>query len=82
MKKWAWLCLIPIKWLGLLCAFLWIGVAADPEFNEHSLFIKAHPTFKWYFYSPTGMSDLGIDDLEGIRREEETAYQYYFLGRE
>lgn len=82
MKKWAWLLLIPMILGAFVCAILWIGIVEDAEFSERSLFIKAHPTFKLYFYTPIGMSDMEIDDLEGIRREEELAYRYYFLGKE
>ncbi len=65
---------------GMLSLWLTLGIVKDPEFAEYSLQWKARPTFKLYFYSPTGMSDLTADDLPPELRAEQLDYEYYVLG--
>ena len=55
----------------------WVGVYADAEIGEKWLFIKYKPTWKWYFYSPLGMSDKTITDLNPVLQKEEILFQKY-----
>jgi hypothetical protein len=65
----------------LLAAWLWIGIVQDAEFkDEYSLFWKERPTFKIWFRSPVGMSDLRIEDLSRDDQIAERDYRYYVLG--
>jgi len=64
-----------------ICAFLgallFTGLCRDDEFNEPSLFFKYRPTLKLVFYSPTGMSDLTLEDLTPEGRKEELAFDEF-----
>ncbi|WP_289665384.1 hypothetical protein [Flavobacterium panacagri] len=53
---------------------LFCGVYEHDEFAETNFFIKHRPTWKWRFYSPTGMSDLKMEDLS----KEKQIEQKYF----
>jgi len=58
---------------GLIIRFCF-GVYEHHEFSNRSLFIKHRPTWKWYFYSPIGISDKSLEDLT----EEQKREQLYF----
>jgi len=58
---------------------LFTGVFRDDAFYELSLFLKYHPTFNIFFYSPTGMSDLTVNDLAANFQVEEIAFKEYVL---
>ncbi len=64
----------------LVVAWLCLGIVKDPEFAEYAVCMKAHPTFKVYFYSPLGMSDKVLADLPPDLQAEERAYRWYVLG--
>ena len=67
----------------VIATWLHIGIVQDPEFNdEHHFIWKKHPTFKVYFRSPIGESDMQIDDLSPEKQQEERDYQHYVLGDE
>jgi magnesium-transporting ATPase (P-type) len=63
--------------LSFLMTWSFVGVYRDAEFNEPRLFIKYKPSFKVEFYSPTGMSDLTIEDLPEPEKSEEIAYEEF-----
>jgi hypothetical protein len=63
----------------LLLAVLFTGRYEDDEFGEKSFFIKYRPTFKFYFYSPTGMSDTRVADLPPALQDEEKAFREFVV---
>lgn len=69
----------------LLSAFFFVltwlmtGIYADDEFYEHTLFCKYRPTFKVYFFSPRGQSDLKIKDLSIDKQYEELAFKEFVI---
>jgi hypothetical protein len=65
--------------LVLTCLFT--GLFREDEFYELSIFTKHRPTFKIYFYSPTGQSDLTLNDLSLENQNEERAFQEFVLGQ-
>lgn len=66
-----------IGFFFLLITWLFVGIFRDDEFNESGLFIKHKPSFKIEFYSPSGMSDLTINDLPEPEKSEEIAYEEF-----
>jgi hypothetical protein len=65
----------------LLITWLFVGIYRDAEFNEPSLFIKYKPSFKIEFYSPSGMSDLTVEDLPEPKKSEEIAFDEFVSNR-
>jgi len=65
--------------ISLVIALLFTGVYRDDEFYELDIFLKYQPTFKLYFYSPTSMSDLTVNDLEPKFQVEEIAFKEFVL---
>ena len=65
----------------LLLTWLFVGLFRDDEFYEPELFIKHRPTFKTNFYSPTGMSDLTVNDLTADKQVEEIAFMEFVDNR-
>jgi hypothetical protein len=63
----------------LILTWLFTGLFRDDEFYELSIFGKQRPTFKIYFYSPTGQSDLTLKDLSPDKQYEERAFQEFVL---
>ena len=61
----------------LLLTWLFVGLFRDNEFCELDIFTKHRPTFKINFYSPTGMSDLTVNDLTADKQVEEIAYEEF-----
>jgi hypothetical protein len=61
----------------LLQAILFSGIAEDPEFSSRTLFVKHTPTWKVFFYSPIGESDITLDELDEKRRTEQLAYNEF-----
>ena len=47
----------------LIILKLFGGIYEDDEFEEKYFFIKNKPSFKTYFYSPRGMSDMTIEQM-------------------
>lgn len=72
--------LIPIM-VFLLLIRLFCGVFKDDEFNDNYFFIKKYPTFKWYFHSPRGMSDLKLNEMSKNQSFEQVMYDKYVTGR-
>lgn len=65
----------------LLITWLFVGIYRDAEFSEPGLFIKYKPSFKIEFYSPSGMSDLTIEDLPEPQKSEEIAFEEFVSNR-
>lgn len=65
----------------ILVTWLFVGLFRDDEFYEPTLFIKYRPTFKVNFYSPIGMQDLKLDDLQTERKVEEVAFREFVIER-
>lgn len=65
----------------LLLTWLFVGLFRDGEFDEPGLFTKHRPTFKVNFYSPTGMSDLTVNDLTEDKQVEEIAFEEFVYKR-
>jgi hypothetical protein len=63
----------------LILTWLFVGLYRDDEFYEPNLFTKYRPTLKVNFYSPTGMSDLTVDDLIDEKKVEEIAFQEFVI---
>lgn len=61
----------------IILTWLFVGLFRDDEFCELDIFIKHHPTFKVNFYSPTGMSDLTVNDLSADKQVEEIAFEEF-----
>ncbi len=57
----------------------WIGVYQHDEFDEKGIFIKHRPIWKTYFYSPRGMSDLKLSDMNHKEREEQLLFDEFIL---
>ena len=57
--------------------FTFVGIKYDTEFYEPEFFVKHKPNFKIEYYSPTGESDLTLNDLSGNRKEQEIAYREF-----
>jgi hypothetical protein len=60
---------------------LFFGVYHHDEFAEKHLFIKHRPTWKRYFYSPIGMSDIKIEDLSIEEQLEENYFEEFIRRR-
>lgn len=56
---------------------LFLGVYVHDEFYEKHLFIKHRPTWKWKFYSPSGMSNLTMDDLTDKEKKEQLLFNEF-----
>lgn len=67
--------------LFLVIGRFYSGVYDDDEFNEKYFFIKNSPTWKWYFYSPRGMSDQTLQEMSEIERNEQLMYEKYIPNR-
>ena len=70
--------------VGIICLLLtWllVGLFRDDEFYEPGLFTKHRPSFKVNFYSPTGMSDLTVNDLNANEQVEEIAFEEFVYKR-
>lgn len=70
----------------LLISFrFFFGVYQHDEFNESTIFLKHRPVWKWHFYSPIGMTDLTLDDLDSNRKNEQLYFNEFIteegLGR-
>ena len=70
---------ILIGFISFITSILFIGIFADDEFYELDFFTKHKPTTKLYFYSPTGMSDLTLQDLSEELQKEETAFNEFVI---
>ncbi|MES0491492.1 MAG: hypothetical protein ABUK01_15970 [Leptospirales bacterium] len=62
--------------------FLWIGQYIHPEFGDGQLFLKHRPHLQWTFSSPTGESDLQLEDLNEDDRYRELLYEEFVLQRD
>lgn len=58
-------------------ARLFLGVYSHDEFGGNHLFIKHRPVWKWSFYSPSGMTDLQLEDLSPEKQYEERMFQEF-----
>lgn len=56
---------------------LFSGIYEDDEFNTKYIFIKNNPTWKWYFYSPRGMSDLSLEQMTEEQRNEQVMFEKF-----
>lgn len=75
-----------IMYFILFIIFLFLGrlfggVFEDDEFNDRYFFIKNTPSWKWHFYSPSGMSDLELKDMSKEQREEQLMYDKFIQNR-
>lgn len=57
------------------------GIYEDDEFSERYFFIKSSSTWKWYFYSPRGMSDKKLEEMQPDEKEEQIMYERYIPSR-
>lgn len=65
----------------LILTWIFVGLYRDDEFYEPNLFTKYRPTFKVYFYSPIGMQDLKITDLQIDKKLEAIAFEEFVVKR-
>ncbi|MBB6612074.1 hypothetical protein H7F15_13575 [Pontibacter sp. Tf4] len=66
--------------LGILIR-LWFGIYHHDEYAETHLFFKHRPILKWTFYSPIGMSNLELDDLNEEERREELLFEEFVTSK-
>ncbi|MFT3682151.1 MAG: hypothetical protein QM791_17890 [Ferruginibacter sp.] len=59
--------------------WLFVGIFRDSEFYEPSIFTKYRPTFKVFFYTPIGESDLEMEELSTSKQSEEIAFQEFVI---
>ncbi len=59
--------------------WLFVGIFRDSEFYEPSIFTKYRPTFKVFFYTPIGESDLKVEELSASKQSEEVAFQEFVI---
>ncbi len=59
----------------------WIGIYRHDEFNNTHLFLKHRPIWKWKFYSPTGMSDLKINEMTPAQQQEQRLFNEFVKNR-
>ena len=64
----------------LLMLKCWLGIYEEDEFGTHHLFIKHRPVWQTYFYSPRGMSDLQLHQLDPKERKDQERYDEFVLG--
>lgn len=65
--------------LLLLLTLLYVGVFEHDEFSYHVLFPKHRASLQFYFYSPTGMSDLQLSNLSPQLQKEELAFDEFVV---
>jgi hypothetical protein len=70
---------ILIGLISLVTSVLFIGVFEDDEFYEFGIFTKHKPTTQLFFYSPSGMSDLTLQDLPKELQKEEIAFEEFVI---
>lgn len=78
MKQSITICIFLLTILTIISRF-WIGIYEDYKFGEHLPFIKYKPTWKWYFYSPRGMSDWKTEDMPPNLKKEQLLYDEFIL---
>jgi len=61
----------------LLVMRLFCGIYQHDEYPESHFFIKHRPVWKWYFYSPIGMSDLKYSDLTKEQQKEQDYFDEF-----
>ncbi|WP_269234963.1 hypothetical protein [Flavobacterium flavigenum] len=66
--------------IGIIIRFF-SGVYQHDEFGENHFFIKHRPIWKWYFYSPQGMSDLKFENLSKEKQTEQKYFNEYIKDR-
>ncbi len=66
----------------LVITWLFVGIFRDDEFYEPELFIKHRATFKVNFYSPIGMQDIKLNELDTIKKIEELAFQEFVINKD
>lgn len=65
----------------LIILKLFGGIYEDDEFEEKYFFIKNKPSFKTYFYSPRGMSDMTIEQMSENQKNEQMLYDEFVYNR-
>lgn len=66
--------------IGILVVLkFWVGIYEDGEWDDKYLFIKHRPIWKTYFYSPRGMSDLRLSEMNGDKQKEQLLYDEFIL---
>ncbi|WP_395074152.1 hypothetical protein [Flavobacterium sp.] len=65
----------------LIILKLFGGIYEDDEFEEKYFFIKNKPSFKTYFYSPRGMSDMTIEQMSENQKKEQILYDEFVFSR-
>jgi hypothetical protein len=60
---------------------LFCGVYEHDEFDEFYFFIKHRPTWKWRFYSPTGLSDTRMEELSPDKQREQKYFDEFVANR-
>ncbi len=63
----------------LLVTWLFAGFFRDEEFYESHIFFKYKPTFKVFFYSPIGESDVSMKELSKEQQKEQIAFEEFVL---
>jgi hypothetical protein len=66
----------------LVITWLFVGIFRDDEFYQPELFIKHRATFKVNFYSPIGMQDIKLNELDSIKKNEEVAFQEFVINKD
>ena len=56
---------------------LFCGVFEHDEFGNDVYFVKHRPTWKWRFYSPTGMSDLELNQMTVEQKNEQLLFDEF-----
>ncbi len=59
-----------ITFILFLVSWLFVGIKADDEFGDLSLFFKYKPTAQIYFSSPLGMQDMPENYPQHLSEEE------------
>jgi hypothetical protein len=60
---------------------MFLGVYSHDEFGDDTLFIKHRPVWKWYFYSPIGMSDRTMEELPPAAQQEQRYFNEFVKGQ-
>ncbi len=63
--------------LSILLLWLFCGVFEDQEFSILYGFVKHRPSFKVFFYSPLGESDIKMEQLTWRKQLEEKAFNEF-----
>ena len=61
---------------------LFCGIYIHDEYKEQNLFIKHKPSWKWKFYSPSGMSELKFEEMTEEQKAEQKYWDEFIVGKQ